>query len=468
MLPLREFLVRQDPRWLADELLRLAQRDPVAMARLNGAAGGDRAGRVDTSRLRRELDSALDFDWRDDRWSGTGGLAGVDAALGRVEELTDAGFPEAAIDVSEYALALLEDAYEIVDDSDGELHSAVKRAEAIHLAACEAARPEPVALAERLARWALRSESEVFLDAVSAYAAVLGADGLARFEELVDERLAAFPELAPGDKKEYGHGRFAATYLKEALAALRGPDAVVEVLARDLSSTYRFLRIAQVLAEADRHDDALDWLARGHAAFPNHTDWRLADLEAELHARAGRHAQAVEIAWRRFADAPSLSTYQRLCDFATAGGTWHERRAAALDLLRGQPAARSPEPAWMEPAGHTTLVEVLQWEGDLDAAWAAAQEGGCTRDCWLALARARAHDHPADAIPILQREVLLTIQAAKRPAYRVGAQLSKELQGYARAAGRSNEFDSWMCTLRADNRRRPALLDELNRARLPR
>ena len=39
---LREFLRRQDPAWLADELLRVAGADPLVAARLKAAAGARR------------------------------------------------------------------------------------------------------------------------------------------------------------------------------------------------------------------------------------------------------------------------------------------------------------------------------------------------------------------------------------------------------------------------------------------
>jgi hypothetical protein len=37
---LREFLLRQDLAWLADELLRIADADPLVAARLKGGAVG--------------------------------------------------------------------------------------------------------------------------------------------------------------------------------------------------------------------------------------------------------------------------------------------------------------------------------------------------------------------------------------------------------------------------------------------
>jgi hypothetical protein len=50
------------------------------------------------------------------------------------------------------------------------------------------------------------------------------------------------------------------------------------------------------------------------------------------------------------------------------------------------------------------------WEDDIEAAWKAAHHGGCTRYLWLALAGRRASEKPADAIPVLQREILATVQ----------------------------------------------------------
>ena len=190
---LREFLLRQDPAWLADELLRIAEADPLVAARLKAAAGADRAGLVDLSRLRRELDTAILPGGFIEYGAAWGYARGIDSALDQVEELTRKGFPDAGIEASEHALSLLEEAFDQVDDSDGELGGIRGRAQEIHLAACEAARPDPVQLGERLARWALRSGWEIFLEAPSAYADVLGAEGLARFEAIVDEQFRTAP-----------------------------------------------------------------------------------------------------------------------------------------------------------------------------------------------------------------------------------------------------------------------------------
>ena len=107
------------------------------------------------------------------------------------------------------------------------------------------------------------------------------------------------------------------------------------------------------------------------------------------------------------------------------------------------------------------------WEGDIDAAWQAAQHGGCTRRHWLEVARARAGEHPADAIPVLEQETLRAIEGANRSAYHAAAKLAKELRGYAERAGKSAEFAAWVRTVRTDNSRRRALQNEFDLAHLP-
>ncbi|MEU5943492.1 hypothetical protein ABZ807_31005 [Micromonospora sp. NPDC047548] len=159
---------------------------------------------------------------------------------------------------------------------------------------------------------------------------------------MIDERWSTLRRMTPKDDKRWDGNRFRPTYLKEALAARRGVDALVDVIAHDLASPYQFWRAVHAFAEAGRFEDALDWLQRGQASFPGSPDGRLAELAADLHARAGRPQAATDIAWQQFADRPSLDGYQRLHGFATAAGVWAERREEALTLLRAQPTAATP------------------------------------------------------------------------------------------------------------------------------
>jgi hypothetical protein len=75
-----------------------------------------------------------------------------------------------------------------------------------------------------------------------------------------------------------------------------------------------------------------------------------------------------------------------------------ERRRWALSLLR-HPEPDSPGIARhpsLRGRGCSELVRVLLWEGDPDATWQAASEGGCTRDLWSAPPQRQTQPDEAD------------------------------------------------------------------------
>lgn len=460
---LHAFLRAQDPAWLADELLAAARADPLLRARLEVAAGADARVAYDDWALRQLLERAIeigDFVGYRDAYAY---FQDVSEALDAVAELIDTGFPDAAAQLAEYALALLEDAAALVDDSDGGLRAAIEQAEQIHLDACAAGDPDPVRLAELLVHRALVSDHEVFLTALSDYEPVLGPIGMARYSELVE---SAWRDLPPKKPHDYSSGRFAVTYLMEQLAECTGgADALIEVLSRDVTSGYDVLRIAQRLCADGRDDEALDWLKRGMADFD--PDSRLRSLAAECHVRGGRVAEAGELLWVNFHDRPSLDAYIALRD-ATGDQfpVWRER---AVELLQAQPVATSrfTSMPYLQPAGRSTLVEVLLWEDDPDAAWQAAADGGCRDELWLRLARRRAATHPADAIPVLLAAADQAIAHKKRDSYRVTASRLVEARALFTRCDRAEGFESHLAALRAAHKPKRALRDELNRAGLP-
>ncbi|WP_275293937.1 DUF6880 family protein [Amycolatopsis sp. La24] len=459
---LREFLLAQDPAWLADQLLAVSGADATVRARLEVARGADARTVFDARALRERLEDAIEIRGFVDYDTAYSYFRGVNAALGEVAAVVDAGFPDAAAELAEYSLELLDDAAGQVDDSGGGLREALDRAEEIHLTACAAGEPDPVALAESLVRRALSSDCEVFLSALPDYEQVLGPAGLARYRELVEQ---AWRELPPRKPHDYSSRGFVVTVLMERLAeSTGGADALIEVLSRDVTSAYGVLRIAERLCADGRDDEALDWLDRGLADFP--PDPRLRSLAADCHLRAGRRSEAAELRWANFADRPSLDSYLALRDAAGTGfPAWRER---AVELLRSHPAASARFAARprLGPAGHSLLVEVLLWEGDTDAAWRAASDGGCRDEVWLRLARERGATHPDDAIPILLAAADQAIQHKNRDAYRTAARLLTEARQLSRG-GRAAAFQSHLVALRTTHRTKRALREELDRAGLP-
>lgn len=451
---LRLFLRGCDQEWLIDQLMTAANSDRLLRARLAVAAGQRDA--FDDWDVRDRLERAIDIPDFVDYAGAYGYFVHVGAALDEVERLVGAGFADAAITLAEYALELLESSAERVDDSDGELSEAIARVEEIHLAACEAGSPDPVELAERLVTRAVSSDCEVFLDVLPAYEEVLGAAGLARYRELVEQVWRKLPPKKPND---YSSRRFVISHLRENLAeSSGGADGLIEVLARNVTSAYDVLRIAERLCADGRDDEALTWLERGLSDFE--PDFRLRDLAAEIHVRAGRLDRAGEMLWANFTDRPSLETFRALRE-ATAGDfpQWRDR---ALAILADAPPATG---SWSP--GRSALVEILLDENEIEAAWQAAVDGGCSDGLWLRLARARAANHPADAIPILLRAADQAIERRNRDSYQAAVQLLAEAGVLFSRCGRDDDFSEHMAAVRHAHRTKWALRQELDGAHLP-
>jgi len=84
-----------------------------------------------------------------------------------------------------------------------------------------------------------------------------------------------------------------------------------------------------------------------------------------------------------------------------------------LEVLRqdASPADRRKPPGrWGIAKDASTPVSVLLWEGNLEAAWQSADEGGCAPRLLLELAERREGDHPADSPPVYQRHIETTVQ----------------------------------------------------------
>ena len=224
---------------------------------------------------------------------------------------------------------------------------------------------------------------------------------------------------------------------------------------RDLSIAYRFLEVAELCRERGEDDAALDWAERGMAAFAEDPDPRLRAFLVEEYRRRGRSAEALEHSLQAFNARPVLETYRELVTDAEALGQWEGRRPAALSLLRRpEPdlpgAARHPS---LRGRGCSQLVRVLLWEGDPDAAWDAATEGGCGPDLWLELADLRRAEHPEDALGVYRRHAEEVIAGRDKRAY---AEAVRLIDGVVRElyaeSGRAEDFDICVEEVRASHR----------------
>ena len=455
------YLEGLDHQALVDLLVERAADDDIFDARLRMEAARATAGPPQLGVFRHAIDEAFVVDGYVGYREMYDYATNIDSALDSLQDLLDDGHAEAVVALAEHAIDRAEDAVGYVDDSDGWMSGIAERLQDLHLAACVAMKPDPVTLARTLFdRERHSGDLDVFGGAAGAYAGVLGAEGIAEYRRLAQAEWDALPPLGPNDEeRSWSSARFRITQIMQALAELTGDvDAVVEVLARDQSSAHQFVRIAEVLREAKRYDDALVWAEKG-LVLHGGSDSRLVEAAAEEYHRSGRGEDAVRVTWDAYGEAPTLRTYRQMAEHAQQADLWPAWHDKALELLRTRinQGHRKPKRGrvtrWPAPKPDTsTLVEVLLFDGEIEKAWAEASAAGCRRDLWLELARRREAEHPLDAVPIWQAEVERCIDAKNNQAYAQAVELIARVSRLMRAADREADFTPYVEKLRATHK----------------
>lgn len=420
------------------------------------AASEVSGGGPDVAALRRQLDIAL-------RTSGFIGYGGSfdyarkpDSILDTLGELLAAGHAARVVPLARRAVDSIAAAMEHIDDSSGTVGGACQRALELVAKACEQAPPD----SEELGRWLLehalgtRGWPDVQL---TAFASALGAGGLAAVRERVDRLWMELP-ADRGDgvtwMREHGLRR-----LREELAGIVGDvDAQIAVLAEQLPRADISHRIARVLWQADRVDEALRHALQGLNQGPGWRAEPLADFLVETYLQLDRGDEALALRWQRCESAPSRQTYRGLHEVATRLGQWPQMHDAALRTFR---AAAATVPGVADELVHTLLDE-----SDVDGAWQGVHDHGCSASTRMAAACRRAETHPADAVPVYRTAAEQRIEHKKVGDYRGAAQLLRDLRELHARADTAAEFQRYLDDLRDRHRRETRLLTELDRAGL--
>jgi uncharacterized Zn finger protein len=415
----REHLLGLSAERLVDILLDHAREDPRLAGRLDSMVLRAAEGHVDLGAYRALLDRSLTVHGYVSYGEAWGYFEAVDSAIDALFALQEDGHAGEVVELVEHAVRVLDATSGQVDDSDGGTTEVIERLEKLHHTACEQAHVDPVELAERLFAFALESDLGVWSDALQRYAGIFGAPGMERYRELVDAAWAASQDP---------ERNWLLTSLAEQLARQDGDiERLVAIRSRDVKDDWGYLRVVEVLLDAGREDDALQWAERGVAASKVHHNTELRDFVARAYRRSGRVADAVRMRVQQFADTPSLTSYQALKRDAEALGEWPQHRERALAALRSDETVPGGRSQWAR-RDSSTLVEILSWEGDEPAAWEAAHAGGCSPLLWRALAQARAHVRPQDTVAVYRRLVAESVQATNNRAYENAVELLVELE----------------------------------------
>ena len=121
----------------------------------------------------------------------------------------------------------------------------------------------------------------------------------------------------------------------------------------------------------------------------------------------------------------------------------------------GVSVERAPQPResyWFSGPDGSELVRVFLWEEDVDAAWHAARERGCSADLCVALARQRERDHPGDAIRVYQERIEPVLERKNNQAYTEAADLLRDVARLMRRLGRGDELELYLASVRAKHK----------------
>jgi hypothetical protein len=219
--------------------------------------------------LAQELDRALELDDGDDdalfaslRKALVRRLRAGEAPawLDHVARLAERGRPALALRLAGEALDRLR------GSSNATL---VERAAAIHLATCQAARPDPLALAiELLGR---EREHDAFAGADQRYAVLLGKVGRAEFRRLAGIAWAqvqpSTPDRRAGDESDPARARLAA--ILDRFAAADGDlDARIAIRAKTLGTLADYQAIVALCRQHGRKAEAKRWAEEAEWQFP--------------------------------------------------------------------------------------------------------------------------------------------------------------------------------------------------------
>jgi hypothetical protein len=369
---------------------------------------GDAAGLAQRCRaaMKRALRTGRFVEYRD----AGGWVAGVLDVLEGFEGLLPAGHATLVLELATELFRRLPGALETVDDSDGGGVEIAERAAALHLAACEALRPDPVALARDLFRLETAEHFGIFRGASGTYGHLLGPAGLAEYRRLAEVAWDVLPKTRARRggvlvAEEEGLARHTLFPILDGFAARDGDmDRRIALRAAGLSHAHDYLRLAEFCLEGGREAEAVRWAEEGAFLFDDPSNEPLLLFLAERHRAAGRGAEAEAVLWRGFERQPSMRLYEALAKGSRARYT--ARTAVtdrALAVLEARLAKRSPRTGWDGIGASGLLVEILIREGRLDAAWEAARRQGCHDGLWRQLAEASEAVRPADAIAVYHR-----------------------------------------------------------------
>ncbi len=363
--------------------------------------------------------------------------------------------PLVVLDVTERAIASALRVIMRADDSSGIIGDACRDLLDLHPGVAAAAAAPSRRLVDWMVRFQFDNPCDFFTIDPVAYAPALGEAGMAAYRRRLEELRERFAPRPADDARWSGphaHAWFTLDFNDRRLAVLdHDIDAIIATHARDRRVAAWLEDTAEAFEEIGEVDLAIDW-ARQAAAFDRgHQSKKAASRWCRLLAEH-RPDEVLPARWWVFERWPTSGTAAEL--YRACGAQWPDYREAVQAALRAHP--------------RDAVLFALNTLQEPDLAWTLAHELDLHDDrTWLELAKAYERIDPLAVLPVLTRLVEHELVATGAEHYRVAARHLVRMRRIAAGTEHAEPVDALIAQLREDNRRRPRLQQEFDRAGLP-
>ncbi len=451
---IREHLRAKGVEGLVEMVVGLAERDPSLLKELElsavAAAADDntllaqfKKAITEATRTHGYVEYRMTRDW----------VRGIETLLDRISSMVDNGRAGVVLQLLDHFFARMDEALGDIDDSDGGGGEVYANACEIHRAACRQAKPDPVVLARALFAREVDSDWEFFHGASEAYEDILGHVGLAEYRRLASEAWKKVkPRRATGRQEQddqFG-ARYALAAILERFAEREGDiDGAIAIRARDLSTAYDYLGIAQLCLDHGREPEALKWAEEGLWQFEDAPDERLIFFVCDLYRRIGRGKDADKLLWQAFERRPSIQLYERLKSAAGADRMLADAvRDRALAWLRAQVEKSTGQSAMRWSSAAELFVRMAMAEGQLTDAWMVVNDHGCNEYLLEQLAEASEQSHPVEALKVYADHVERRVRVGGPVNYERACQIVGRMRVLREGLGETAQHAAYLDGLR--------------------
>ena len=216
----------------------------------------------------------------------------VRRVLGELRELLDQGAASEIVNLAEFAVERISKIVWRLDYGSDVSADLLVEAQQLHITACEQEPPDQTSLAAALFEWTTSGPDTRFIS-YEAYSAILGEPGRETFRRLTEAEWDKFPVLKPSKNSYYFHyedtgiRQRLTDLLKEMARADGDTDRLVEVCRKDISSPSNYLEIAEILEDAGRIDEAIEWVRQSVETFPGRDVMRSQHSARETSSTSG-------------------------------------------------------------------------------------------------------------------------------------------------------------------------------------